>query len=107
MYPLTLNLSDPQANVETVGGKGMSLAKLANAGFPVPEAFHITTELTANLWLPTSCRLALTPRSGRWRLPGLLLSKVHLEKLAASLLQRPYPATWQAPSSVLMEPYQA
>ena len=39
-----LSLSAPQANLETVGGKGMSLAKLANAGLPVPGGFHVTTE---------------------------------------------------------------
>lgn len=39
-----LTLSDSQATLETVGGKGMSLAKMINAGFPVPDGFHITTE---------------------------------------------------------------
>jgi len=39
-----LPLNDPKANLETVGGKGMSLAKLANAGLPVPGGFHVTTE---------------------------------------------------------------
>ncbi|MGE5123613.1 MAG: PEP/pyruvate-binding domain-containing protein [Acidobacteriaceae bacterium] len=43
MKPITLPLSDPQADIETVGGKGMSLAKLARAGQPVPDGFHITT----------------------------------------------------------------
>ena len=37
-------LSDPRATLEIVGGKGMSLARLANAGFPVPCGFHLTTE---------------------------------------------------------------
>ena len=44
MKPYTLPLSDMQADLETVGGKGMSLAKLARAGLPVPGGFHITTE---------------------------------------------------------------
>ena len=44
MKPYTLPLSDPQADLETVGGKGMSLAKLARAGMPVPGGFHVTTE---------------------------------------------------------------
>ena len=39
----TLPLADPQATIETVGGKGASLARLSEAGFPVPEGFHITT----------------------------------------------------------------
>src|SRR5512140_3481796 len=39
-----LKLSDPSASLETVGGKGMSLAKMIGAGFPVPNGFHITTE---------------------------------------------------------------
>jgi len=44
MKSLVLPLSDPQAVLETVGGKGMSLAKLLRAGLPVPDGFHITTE---------------------------------------------------------------
>jgi len=44
METYILPLSDPQANLETVGGKGMSLAKLAKAGLPVPGGFHVTTE---------------------------------------------------------------
>jgi len=39
-----LPLSDPQATLEVVGGKGMSLARLARAGLPVPDGFHVTTE---------------------------------------------------------------
>jgi phosphoenolpyruvate synthase/pyruvate phosphate dikinase len=41
-YVIPLNA--PQADLETVGGKGMSLAKLARAGLPVPSGFHVTTE---------------------------------------------------------------
>ena len=44
MKSYTLPLSDTQADLETVGGKGMSLAKLAKAGLPVPGGFHITTD---------------------------------------------------------------
>jgi hypothetical protein len=44
MKTYTLPLSDPHADLETVGGKGMSLAKLARAGIPVPGGFHVTTE---------------------------------------------------------------
>jgi phosphohistidine swiveling domain-containing protein len=44
MKPYILPLSDPKADLETVGGKGTSLAKLARAGLPVPGGFHITTE---------------------------------------------------------------
>jgi phosphohistidine swiveling domain-containing protein len=38
-----LSLSDAQATLETVGGKGASLARLAKAGLPVPAGFHVTT----------------------------------------------------------------
>jgi len=38
-----LPLNDSQATLETVGGKGASLARLANAGLPVPGGFHVTT----------------------------------------------------------------
>jgi len=36
-------LADPHADLETVGGKGASLARLLNAGLPVPDGFHIVT----------------------------------------------------------------
>lgn len=39
----TLPLDHPEATLDTVGGKGASLARLANAGLPVPDGFHITT----------------------------------------------------------------
>jgi pyruvate,water dikinase len=39
----TLPLADPQATIETVGGKGASLARLATAGLPVPDGFQVTT----------------------------------------------------------------
>ncbi len=42
--PLILGLDSPQATVESVGGKGASLARLSAAGLPVPPGFHITTQ---------------------------------------------------------------
>jgi pyruvate,water dikinase len=39
-----LPLADPKATLETVGGKGASLARLVTAGLPVPDGFHITTQ---------------------------------------------------------------
>lgn len=39
-----LPLSDSSASLETVGGKVMSLAKMFQAGFPVPYGFIVTTE---------------------------------------------------------------
>ncbi len=44
MKPFIIPLSDSQADLETVGGKGMSLAKLVRAGLPVPDGFHVSTE---------------------------------------------------------------
>ena len=44
MKTYILPLADPHADLETVGGKGMSLAKLANSALPVPDGFHVTTE---------------------------------------------------------------
>jgi len=38
-----LPLDDPLAVLETVGGKGASLARLIAAGFPVPGGFHVAT----------------------------------------------------------------
>jgi pyruvate,water dikinase len=39
----TLPLDHPEATLENVGGKGASLARLTNAGLPVPAGFHVTT----------------------------------------------------------------
>lgn len=39
-----LPLDDTAAALETVGGKGASLARLARAGLPVPDGFHVTTD---------------------------------------------------------------
>jgi len=39
-----LPLATSEADLETVGGKGHSLTRLVNAGFPVPGGFHLTTE---------------------------------------------------------------
>ena len=44
MTTYILPLSDPQASLETVGGKGLSLAKMLQAGLPVPDGFHINTK---------------------------------------------------------------
>jgi len=41
--PLVMALDDPGAVLETVGGKGASLARLARAGFAVPPGFDVTT----------------------------------------------------------------
>ncbi|MCW5851201.1 MAG: phosphoenolpyruvate synthase [Anaerolineae bacterium] len=38
-----LPLNSPAATLETVGGKGASLSRLAQAGFSVPPGFHVTT----------------------------------------------------------------
>jgi pyruvate,water dikinase len=38
-----LPLADPHATLDVAGGKGASLARLAQAGLPVPAGFHVTT----------------------------------------------------------------
>ncbi len=38
-----LPFTAPGASLRTVGGKGLNLARLAAAGFPVPDGFLITT----------------------------------------------------------------
>jgi len=43
MNTYILPLEDQRADLQTVGGKGASLARLARAGLPVPGGFHITT----------------------------------------------------------------
>ena len=42
-HEYVLALADPQANLETVGGKGASLARLSNAGLPVSSGSLVTT----------------------------------------------------------------
>jgi pyruvate,water dikinase len=44
MSTFILPLESPESTLQTVGGKGMSLALLSRAGFPVPCGFHVTTE---------------------------------------------------------------
>ncbi len=39
-----LALANSKATLADVGGKGASLARLANAGLPVPDGFHVTTQ---------------------------------------------------------------
>ena len=39
-----LPLNDARATLNSVGGKGESLARLVNAGLPVPQGFHVTTQ---------------------------------------------------------------
>jgi pyruvate,water dikinase len=43
MSTFVLPLADTNAILETVGGKGMSLASLLRANLPVPGGFHVTT----------------------------------------------------------------
>ena len=40
----TLPLDSSEATLARVGGKGASLTRLVNAGFPVPSGFHVTTD---------------------------------------------------------------
>jgi rifampicin phosphotransferase len=39
-----LPLADEMADIQRVGGKGQSLAKMIRAGLPVPDGFHVTTD---------------------------------------------------------------
>ncbi|HZD39208.1 MAG TPA: PEP/pyruvate-binding domain-containing protein, partial [Terriglobales bacterium] len=53
-----LSFSSPEATLEKAGGKGANLALLAQAGFPVPPGFIISTAayrefVSANRWLTT------------------------------------------------------
>ncbi len=43
MTEYVLLLDDPQATLSVAGGKGASLARLASAGLPVPDGFHVAT----------------------------------------------------------------
>ncbi|MGI5837410.1 MAG: PEP/pyruvate-binding domain-containing protein, partial [Chloroflexota bacterium] len=41
--PVCLPLESAEAELQLVGGKGVSLARMAAAGLPVPPGFHLTT----------------------------------------------------------------
>lgn len=61
-----LPLSSPDATLDTVGGKGASLSRLAQAGFSVPPGFHVTTAayrrfVEANSLQPRILDLARVP----------------------------------------------
>lgn len=43
MKTIILPLTSSKINLETVGGKGLSLSKMIYAGLPVPDGFHVTT----------------------------------------------------------------
>jgi phosphohistidine swiveling domain-containing protein len=43
-----LPLADDRATLQRCGGKGASLARLASAGLPVPDGFHVTTSAYAS-----------------------------------------------------------
>ncbi len=44
MKPTILSFTDPSITLETAGGKGLSLARMSGAGFPVPPGFILTTD---------------------------------------------------------------
>ena len=45
LLPPLIPLNTPQASLETIGGKGANLAKIARAGFSVPNGFFIPTSV--------------------------------------------------------------
>jgi phosphoenolpyruvate synthase/pyruvate phosphate dikinase len=68
-HTYVLPLADHRTSLETVGGKGASLARLVNAGLPVPDGFHVTTAayqefVTANVLQPfilETVRMLISP----------------------------------------------
>jgi pyruvate,water dikinase len=54
-----LPLADPRATLANVGGKGASLARLAAAGMPVPDGFHVTTAAYRELLAQNNLRPAI------------------------------------------------
>ncbi|WP_447009130.1 PEP/pyruvate-binding domain-containing protein [Saccharothrix hoggarensis] len=55
---LVLPLADPDADLAAVGGKGASLARLAAAGLPVPDGFHVTTHAYRRFAADLDARIA-------------------------------------------------
>jgi pyruvate,water dikinase len=69
MESTILDFSSPFATLQTAGGKGANLVRLARAGFPVPPGFILSTAayrafVQAN-GLETVVRMALTDLSGQ------------------------------------------
>ena len=66
-----LPLADTQAMLETVGGKGASLARLLRGGYPVPNGFIILPkafagdQLRMEAWVQVKSHLALLRREGK------------------------------------------
>jgi phosphoenolpyruvate synthase/pyruvate phosphate dikinase len=68
MTSIVLPLSDPDAQLALVGGKGASLARLSAAGLPVPVGFHVTTAAyKAFVNRCRNCPPAVTPTAVTWR----------------------------------------
>ena len=61
-HPLILHLLSKETPLETVGGKGASLARLVHAGFPVPDGFMISTAAYRNFVQATNLREQILSR---------------------------------------------
>ena len=74
-HPLIYSLRDREpAPIALVGGKGAKLARLAQAGFPVPDGFVITTAayqafLASNAIAPEDAPRSAADLEHRRRLP--------------------------------------
>jgi pyruvate,water dikinase len=100
----TLPLSDAQATLAIVGGKGASLSLLVEAGLPVPGGFHVITEayrqfVASNALQPVILEaLELVDTSQPKTLDGAsriifdLFTNAHLPKEIASAVVQAYAA---------------
>jgi rifampicin phosphotransferase len=65
MNAYILGLSDKDATLDLVGGKGASLARLARAGLPVPGGYHVTTLAYRRFAEANDLRAATLAAAGR------------------------------------------
>ena len=79
--PVSIAIRDAGASLETVGGKGLSLARLTQAGFDVPEGFLVTTAAYRRF----AARHRLQPRIVELARPALANGGASFDEAAAAI----------------------
>ncbi len=94
--PLVMALDDPAAVLETVGGKGASLARLARAGIPVPPGFDVTTSAYLHFVEGGGLREPMMAAMSTVDVSDPVTSKVASERIRALFAGRAMPAATAA-----------
>ena len=94
--PVVMALDDPAAVLETVGGKGASLARLARAGFPVPPGFDVTTSAYLDFVECAGLRESVMAAMSAVDVTDPVTFEVASERISALLASRAMPAATAA-----------